>query len=105
MSKHTSTPQRVSNTAARAHAIPALAKTLRLHKTWPISLCVGLALGSIIFSSDALAGVPTGGGVVGGGADGLVGSHVVVAVHHQRVELGSRASDDVVRQQRRDQQA
>ena len=66
MSKHTSTPQRVSNTAARTQAIPAPSKTLRLHKTWPISLCVGLAVGSIVFSSDALAGGPTGGVVVGG---------------------------------------
>ena len=39
---------------------------LPLRRTWPLSLCIGLLLGSIVVSGDALAGGPTGGAVVGG---------------------------------------
>jgi filamentous hemagglutinin family protein len=62
MSKSIRTNRRTSSISAR----PALISTLPLRKTWPINLCIGLIVGSIIFSSDALAGGPTGGVVVGG---------------------------------------
>ncbi|GGY16270.1 hypothetical protein GCM10008098_04400 [Rhodanobacter panaciterrae] len=62
MSKSTRTNQRVARMPAR----PALISTLPLRKTWPISLCIGLVVGSVVFSGDALAGGPTGGVVVGG---------------------------------------
>jgi fibronectin-binding autotransporter adhesin len=62
MSKSTRINQRASRTSAH----PIQTTTLALRKTWPISLCVGLVVGSIVFSSDALAGGPTGGTVVGG---------------------------------------
>ncbi|MHB1057643.1 MAG: beta strand repeat-containing protein, partial [Rhodanobacter sp.] len=63
MSKSTNQRQPRS---ARAHANPAFGKALPLRRTWPINLCIGLALGSIVFSGNALAGGPTGGVVVGG---------------------------------------
>ena len=66
MSKSTRTNRRNPRTPARLHATPAPVTSLPLRKTWPISLCVGLVVGSIVFSSDALAGGPTGGVVVGG---------------------------------------
>ncbi|MFC5525027.1 filamentous hemagglutinin N-terminal domain-containing protein, partial [Rhodanobacter ginsengisoli] len=61
-----STHRHSSGKSARAPAVSIPSTTLPLRKTWPISLCVGLAIGSIVFSSDALAGGPTGGVVVGG---------------------------------------
>ncbi len=61
-----STHRHSSGKSARAPALSIPSTTLPLRKTWPISLCVGLAIGSIVFSSDALAGGPTGGVVVGG---------------------------------------
>ncbi|WP_172969599.1 filamentous hemagglutinin N-terminal domain-containing protein [Rhodanobacter sp. T12-5] len=66
MSKSTRTNRRNPRTPARLHATPAPVAFLPLRKTWPISLCVGLVVGSIVFSSDALAGGPAGGVVVGG---------------------------------------
>ncbi|MEO8999848.1 MAG: filamentous hemagglutinin N-terminal domain-containing protein, partial [Rhodanobacter sp.] len=62
MSKSTRINRRTPHMSAR----PALISTLPLRKTWPISLCIGLVVGSVVFSGDALAGGPTGGVVVGG---------------------------------------
>src|SRR5574337_656815 len=79
MSKHTSTPRRESRKgAARSQASRLPSGSLPLRRTWPISLCVGLAIGSIAFGTDALAGGPTGGVVVGGSGSILQGGNETV---------------------------
>ena len=65
MSKSTRSNRRHAKAPRQMHAVPG-STTLPLHRTWPLSLCIGLVVGSIVFSSDALAGGPTGGTVVGG---------------------------------------
>src|SRR5574337_658230 len=79
MSKHTSTPRREARKgAARSQASRLPSGSLPLRRTWPISLCVGLAIGSIAFGTDALAGGPTGGVVVGGSGSILQGGNETV---------------------------
>ncbi|MEO6926547.1 MAG: filamentous hemagglutinin N-terminal domain-containing protein, partial [Rhodanobacter sp.] len=86
MNKFSSTPQReprhdVSKSRAPRGSLP-------LRKTWPISLCVGLAIGTIAFSGDALAGGPTGGVVVGGsGSITQSGNETVIKQISQRLAL------------------
>ncbi|HSU06365.1 MAG TPA: filamentous hemagglutinin N-terminal domain-containing protein, partial [Acetobacteraceae bacterium] len=65
MRKHSTASGRVSRQTSPVQS-PSAGSTLRLRKTWPISLCIGLVLGSVVVSGDALAGGPTGGVVVGG---------------------------------------
>ncbi|HJW06185.1 MAG TPA: filamentous hemagglutinin N-terminal domain-containing protein, partial [Rhodanobacter sp.] len=63
-------------------------KALPLRRTWPVSLCVGLALGSIVFSGEALAGGPTGGVVVGGsGSITQSGNSTVINQASQKLAL------------------
>jgi filamentous hemagglutinin family protein len=88
MSKSTRINRRNPRTSARMHATPALVTPLPLRKTWPISLCVGLVVGSIVFSSDALAGGPTGGVVVGGsGTITQSGNNTVINQASSRLAL------------------
>ncbi|WP_168171090.1 filamentous hemagglutinin N-terminal domain-containing protein [Rhodanobacter sp. B05] len=89
MSKHTSTPRRESrNGASRFQAARLPSGSLPLRKTWPISLCVGLAIGSIAFSGEALAGGPTGGVVVGGSGNiAQSGNQTVINQISQRLAL------------------
>ena len=84
MSKHISTSRRETRNATRK----APAGSLPLRKTWPLSLCVGLALGSIIVSGDALAGGPTGGKVVGGvGSISQAGNQTTINQASHRLAL------------------
>ncbi|NMW23430.1 filamentous hemagglutinin N-terminal domain-containing protein, partial [Rhodanobacter denitrificans] len=86
MSKRTH--QRKSRTNVCTRSIPASGRALPLHRTWPISLCVGLAVGSIVFSGDALAGGPTGGVVVGGtGSITQSGNSTVINQTSQKLAL------------------
>ncbi|WP_161596208.1 beta strand repeat-containing protein, partial [Rhodanobacter glycinis] len=88
MSKSTRINRRNPRTSARMHATPALVTPLPLRKTWPISLCVGLVVGSIVFSSDVLAGGPTGGVVVGGsGTITQSGNNTVINQASSRLAL------------------
>ncbi|HXS05133.1 MAG TPA: filamentous hemagglutinin N-terminal domain-containing protein, partial [Rhodanobacter sp.] len=89
MSKHPSTPRRESrNGASRFDTSRLPSGSLPLRRTWPISLCVGLAIGSIAFSGDALAGGPTGGVVVGGSGDiAQSGNQTVINQISQRLAL------------------
>src|SRR6185312_15644097 len=89
MSKHLSTPRRESrNGASRFNTSRLPSGSLPLRRTWPISLCVGLAIGSIAFSGDALAGGPTGGVVVGGSGDiAQSGNQTVINQISQRLAL------------------
>ena len=64
MSKHTSTRRESRNGVSMARVARLPSGSLPLRRTWPISLCIGLAIGSIAVSADALAGGPTGGTVV-----------------------------------------
>jgi fibronectin-binding autotransporter adhesin len=83
-----STHQRKSRTNVCARSIPASGKALPLRRTWPISLCVGLAVGSIVFSGDALAGGPTGGVVVGGtGSITQSGNSTIINQASQKLAL------------------
>ena len=83
-----STHQRKSRTNVCTRSIPASGRALPLHRTWPISLCVGLAVGSIVFSGDALAGGPTGGVVVGGtGSITQSGNSTVINQASQKLAL------------------
>ena len=83
-----STHQRKSRTNVCARSILASGKALPLRRTWPISLCVGLAVGSIVFSGDALAGGPTGGVVVGGtGSITQSGNSTVINQASQKLAL------------------
>ncbi|WEN14473.1 filamentous hemagglutinin N-terminal domain-containing protein [Rhodanobacter sp. AS-Z3] len=83
-----STQQRTMRATARDHATRKSEVGLPLRRTWPISLCVGLALGSIVFSGDALAGGPTGGVVVGGsGTITQSGNSTVINQASQKLAL------------------
>ena len=83
-----STHQRKSRTNVCARSILASGKALPLRRTWPISLCVGLAVGSIVFSGDALAGGPTGGVVVGGtGSITQSGNSTIINQASQKLAL------------------
>ncbi|MGB5939775.1 MAG: filamentous hemagglutinin N-terminal domain-containing protein [Rhodanobacter sp.] len=83
-----STHLRQSRGFAHAHTDPVTSKALPLRRTWPISLCVGLALGSIVFSGEALAGGPTGGTVVGGvGSITQSGNSTIINQASQKLAL------------------
>ncbi|MGN6706805.1 MAG: two-partner secretion domain-containing protein, partial [Rhodanobacter sp.] len=88
MSKHIST-RRESRNGASADRIARLPSgSLPLRRTWPISLCIGLAIGSIAVTPDAFAGGPTGGTVVGGtGSITQNGNETVINQISQRLAL------------------
>ncbi|MGB3269665.1 MAG: filamentous hemagglutinin N-terminal domain-containing protein, partial [Rhodanobacter sp.] len=88
MSKHTSTRRESRNGVSMARVARLPSGSLPLRRTWPISLCIGLAIGSIAVSADALAGGPTGGTVVGGnGSITQSGNETVINQISQKLAL------------------
>jgi len=88
MSKHISTRRESRNGASVDRIARLPSGSLPLHRTWPISLCIGLAIGSIAVSPDAFAGGPTGGTVVGGtGSITQNGNETVINQISQRLAL------------------
>ncbi|THD06478.1 filamentous hemagglutinin N-terminal domain-containing protein, partial [Rhodanobacter lindaniclasticus] len=88
MSKHISTRRESRNGASVDRIARLPSGSLPLRRTWPISLCIGLAIGSIAVSPDAFAGGPTGGTVVGGtGSITQSGNETVINQISQRLAL------------------
>ena len=88
MSKHTSTRRESRNGVSVDRIARLPSGSLPLRRTWPISLCIGLAIGSIAVSPDAFAGGPTGGTVVGGtGSITQAGNETVINQISQKLAL------------------